>query len=76
MMIRFAIFTGYLMTMVVLFACDGSEKVKGPVIQPKKESTWVRTEKVQTTKDEVLSNTKEILAEIEDIHLSDPNPCV
>jgi hypothetical protein len=64
MIIRFAIFTGYLVSMMVLFACDGGEEVKGPVIQPKKESTWVRTEKVQTTKEEVFSNSKEILAEI------------
>ena len=63
-MIRFAIFTGYLMSMTVLFACDGAEKAKGPVIQPKKEATWVRTEKVQTTKEEVFSGAKEILAEI------------
>ena len=48
-MIRFAIFTGYLVSMTVLFACDGAEKAKGPVIQPKKEATWVRTEKVETT---------------------------
>jgi len=63
-MIRFAIFTGYLMLMTVLFACDGAEEAKGPVIQPKKEATWVRTEKVQTTKEEVFSGAKEILAEI------------
>ena len=63
-MIRFAICTGYLMSMTVLFACDGAEKAKGPVIQPKKEATWVRTEKVQTTKEEVFSGAKEILADI------------
>ena len=63
-MIRFAIFMGYLVSMTVLFACDGAEKAKGPVIQPKKEATWVRTEKVQTTKEEVFSGAKEILAEI------------
>ena len=63
-MIRFAIFTGYLMSMTVLFACDGTEEAKGPVIQPKKEATWVRTEKVQTTKEEVFSGAKEILADI------------
>jgi hypothetical protein len=64
MKIWFAIFTVYLMTMTVLFACDGGEEVKGPVIQPKKESTWVRTEKVQTTKEEVFSNSKKVLAKI------------
>ncbi len=63
-MIRFAIFTGYLMSMTVLFACDGTEEAKGPVIQPKKEATWVRTEKVQKTKEEVFSGNKEILADI------------
>ena len=63
-MIRFAIFTSYLMSMTVLFACDGAEEAKGPVIQPKKESTWVRTEKVQTTKEEVFSNSKKVLAKI------------
>jgi len=57
-MIRFAIFMGYLVSMTVLFACDGAEKAKGPVIQPKKEATWVRTEKVQTTKEEVFSGAK------------------
>ena len=63
-MIRFAIFTSYLMSMTVLFACDGAEEAKGPVIQPKKEATWVRTEKVRTTKEEVFSGDKEILADI------------
>jgi len=63
-MIRFAIFTSYLMSMTVLFACDSAEEAKGPVIQPKKEATWVRTEKVQTTKEEVFSGDKEILADI------------
>jgi len=63
-MIWFAIFTGYLMSMTVMFACDGTEEAKGPVIQPKKEATWVRTEKVQTTKEEVFSGAKEILTEI------------
>ncbi len=38
-MIRFAIFTSYLMSMTVLFACDSAEEAKGPVIQPKKEAT-------------------------------------
>ena len=48
-MIRFAILTSYLVSVTVLFACGGAEEGKGPVIQPKKEATWVRTEKVQTT---------------------------
>ena len=63
-MIRFAIFTSYLISIAVLFACDGAEEAKGPVIQPKKEATWVRTEKVQTTKEEVFSDNKEILEDI------------
>jgi hypothetical protein len=63
-MIRFAIFAGYLILMTVLFACGSAEEAKGPVIQPKKEATWVRTEKVQTTKEEVFSGAKKILAEI------------
>ena len=63
-MIRSAIFTSYLMSMTVLFACDGAEEAKGPVIQPKKEATWVRTEKVQTTKEELFLDDKEILADI------------
>jgi len=50
--------------MTVLFACDSAEEAEGPVIQPKKEATWVRTEKVQTTKEEVFSGDKEILADI------------
>ena len=37
---------------------------RGPVIQPKKEATWVRTEKVRTTKEEVFSGKKNVLAEI------------
>jgi hypothetical protein len=64
MIIRFAVFICYLMLIAVLFACDVAEEAKGPVIQPKKESTWVRTEKVQTTKEEVFSDSKEVLAEI------------
>jgi len=63
-MIRFAIFTSYLLSMTVFFGCDSAEEAKGPVIQPKKEATWVRTEKVQTTKEEVFSNAREILEEI------------
>ena len=63
-MIRFAIFTSYLISIAVLFACDGAEEAKGPVIQPKKEATWVRTEKVQTTKEEVFSDNKKVLADI------------
>ena len=63
-MIRVAIFTGYLMSAWLLFACGGAEEAKGPVIQPKKEATWVRTEKVQTTKEGVFSGAKKILAEI------------
>ena len=63
-MIRVAIFTGYLMLAWLLFACGGAEEAKGPVIQPKKEATWVRTEKVQTTTEEIFSNAEKKLAEI------------
>ena len=63
-MIRFAILTGYLVSVAVLFACGGAEEGKGPVIQPKKEATWVRTEKVQTTTEEIFSSAEKKLAEI------------
>ena len=63
-MIRFAILTGYLVSVTVLFACGGAEEGKGPVIQPKKEATWVRTEKVQTTTEGIFSNAEKKLAEI------------
>ena len=63
-MIRFAILTGYLVSVTVLFACGGAEEGKGPVIQPKKEATWVRTEKIQTTTEEIFSNAEKKLAEI------------
>ena len=63
-MIRCAILTGYLVSVTVLFACGGAEEGKGPVIQPKKEATWVRTEKVQTTTEEIFSNAEKKLAEI------------
>lgn len=64
LMIRFAIFTGYLISAGLLFACGGAEEAKGPVIQPKKEATWVRTEKVQTTKEAIFSGAKKLLSEI------------
>ena len=63
-MIRLAILTGCLVSVTVLFACGGGEEGKGPVIQPKKEATWVRTEKVQTTTEEIFSNAEKKLAEI------------
>ena len=63
-MIRFAILTGYLVSVTVLFACGGAEEGKGPVIQPKKEATWVRTEKVQTTTEKIFSSAEKKLAEI------------
>ena len=47
-----------------LFACDSAEEAKGPVIQPKKEATWVRTEKLRTTKEAVFSGKEKILAEV------------
>ena len=46
----------------ILFACNGGEEAKGPVIQPKKESTWVKTEKVRTTKEEAVSGKDKSLA--------------
>jgi len=52
------------MSLTILFACSSAEETKGPVIQPKKEATWVRTEKVQKTKEEILSSEKKRLAEI------------
>jgi hypothetical protein len=45
---RFVNFTGCLLLAGFLSACDVAEEAKGPVIQPKKEATWVRTEKVRT----------------------------
>ena len=63
-MIRFAILKVYLVSMTVLFACGGAEEAKGPVIQPKKEATWVRTEKVQTTKEGILSSVEKKLEKI------------
>ena len=63
-MIRFSILTGYLVLVTILFACGGAEEGKGPVIQPKKEATWVRTEKVQTTTEEIFSSAEKKLAEI------------
>ena len=63
-MIRFVIFTGYMISMTIFFACGSAEEAKGPVIQPKKEATWVRTEKVQTTTEEIFSSAEKKLAEI------------
>ena len=63
-MTRSTIFTAYFIIVGFLYACGISEDAKGPVIQPKKESTWVRTEKVKTTKEEVFSGKKKKLAEI------------
>ena len=57
-MTRSTIFTAYLILVGFLHACGISEEAKGPVIQPKKEATWVRTEKVKTTKEEVFSDKK------------------
>ena len=45
-------------------ACNDVNEGRGPVIQPKKEATWVRTEKVRTTKEEVFSGKKNMLAKI------------
>ena len=45
-------------------ACNDANDRIGPVIQPKKEATWVRTEKVRTTKEEEFSGKKNVLAEI------------
>lgn len=61
---RFVIFAECLLLAGFLSACDGVEEGRGPVIQPKKEATWVRTQKLRTTKEEVFSGEKKILAEI------------
>ena len=45
-------------------ACNDVNERVGPVIQPKKEATWVRTEKVQTTTEEIFSSAKKKLAAI------------
>ena len=63
-MTRSTIYTAYFILVGFLFACGISEEAKGPVIQPKKEATWVRTEKVKTTKEEVFSGKKKNLADI------------
>ena len=63
-MSRFFIFVGCFMLAGLLSTCDGVDDVKGPVIQPKKEATWVRTEKVRTTKEDVFSGEKKKLAEV------------
>jgi hypothetical protein len=63
-MTRSTIYTAYFILVGFLFACGMSEEAKGPVIQPKKEATWVRTEKVKITKEEVFSGKKKNLAEI------------
>ncbi|MEE2987867.1 MAG: hypothetical protein VX667_08805 [Nitrospinota bacterium] len=39
-------------------SCSEDETAMGPVKMPKKEATWVRTEKVRTTKQEVLDGVK------------------
>lgn len=63
-MFRLFILSGYLLLAGVLPACGGAEEAKGPVVQPKKESTWVRTERVRTTKEEVFSGKVKTLPEI------------
>ena len=57
-MTRSTIITAYFVLVGFLYGCGTSEEAKGPVIQPKKEATWVRTEKVKTTKEEVFSGKK------------------
>jgi hypothetical protein len=64
LIIKIVAFLGYLLSVVFLFGCSNPEQARDPVIQPKKEATWVRTEKVQKTKQELLSSKKEKLAEI------------
>ncbi len=49
---------------VLTAGCDEDETAMGPVKMPKKESTWVRTEKVETTKEEVFSGKKRSPADI------------
>jgi hypothetical protein len=63
-MTRSTVFTTYFILVGFLSACGISEEAKGPVIQPKKEATWVRTEKVRTTKEEVFLDKKKNLADI------------
>ena len=63
-MFRHLILAIILLLAGVLPACGDTEQSQGPVVQPKKESTWVRTEKVRTTKDEFFSGEKKPLAEI------------
>tara|TARA_B110000467_G_scaffold49760_1_gene45649 strand:- start:63 stop:932 length:870 start_codon:yes stop_codon:yes gene_type:complete len=63
-MTRSTIITAYFVLVGFLYGCGTSEEAKGPVIQPKKEATWVRTEKVKTTKEEVFSGKKKKLAKI------------
>jgi hypothetical protein len=63
-MTRSTIFTAYFILVGFIFACGISEEAKGPVIQPKKEATWVRTEKIKTTKEEVFSGKKKNLDDI------------
>ena len=53
-MTRSTIITAYFVLVGFLYGCGTSEEAKGPVIQPKKEATWVRTEKVKTNKEEVF----------------------
>ncbi len=63
-MFRHLILAIILLLAGVLPACGDTEQAQGPVVQPKKESTWVRTKKVRTTKDEFFSGEKKPLAEI------------
>ncbi len=63
-MFRHLILAIILLLAGVLPACGDTEQSQGPVVQPKKESTWVRTKKVRTTKDEFFSGEKKPLAEI------------
>ena len=52
------------LVVVLLAGCSGDETAVGPVKMPTKESTWVQTEKVSTTKEEALSGAKRVLSEI------------
>ena len=63
-MMRFFILTVYLVSLTTFFACGGAEEAKGPVIQPKKEATWVRTEKIKITTGQTFSRTEKKLADI------------
>ncbi|MDP6232161.1 MAG: hypothetical protein QF913_08345 [Nitrospinaceae bacterium] len=60
----------FILSLIILFAgvlpaCgDTDQSQSGPVVQPKKETTWVRTQKVRATRDEHFTNEKKPLVEV------------